>query len=389
MNSRDICDLPGLDNAEGIVTTSQLDYRDQAERHDQVEPVFMGVHQIDPTKDTRWSRFIERHSKASVFHSVGWLQALQRTYGYQPTVLTTSSPSEELKNGFVFCRVKSWLTGLRLVSLPFSDHCEPLCDSVADLELLIHALQTNSEPRDWRYLEVRPISGHFGEVIHANSFSPVAKYYLHTLNLRPNADDLFQSFDKDCVQRRIRRGDRAGLVEQSGRSEELLEDFYRLFVATRSRHNLPPMPYTWFQNLNLCMGESLEMRVAYKSEIPVSAVLTLQFKDIVLYKYGCSDARFKRLGATPWLLWKAIAGAKSRSALRFDFGRTDADNNGLLGFKNHWVPEPQELTYWKFPEAASIGSTKGWKLQVAKRAFSCMPKPLLKLTGRLIYRHIG
>jgi hypothetical protein len=349
----------------------------------------MVVHQIDPTKDMRWERFIKGHANASVFHMVGWLQALQRTYGYQPFVLTTSPPTEELKNGLVFCRVKSWLTGLRLVSLPFSDHCEPLCDSVEELNLLIRDLQTTIEHLHWKYLEVRPISRRFGEANQKSGFSAVARYYLHTLSLLPTFDDLFHSFDKDCVQRRIRRGDRAGLIERCGLSEELLRDFYTLFVATRSRHSLPPMPYAWFQNLSRCLGESAEIRIAYKGEVPISAVLTLRFKDTVLYKYGCSDAQFKRLGATPWLLGKAIAGAKSKGALRFDFGRTEADNKGLLEFKNHWVPEPQELTYWKFPQTGLIDSTKGWKLQVAKRAFSCMPKSLLRLTGGLLYRHVG
>jgi lipid II:glycine glycyltransferase (peptidoglycan interpeptide bridge formation enzyme) len=133
----------------------------------------------------------------------------------------------------------------------------------------------------------------------------------------------------------------------------------------------------------------VEIRIAYKSEVPVSAVLTLLFKDTVLYKYGCSDARFKSLGATPWLLWKAIAAAKSKGALRFDFGRTEEDNKGLLEFKNRWVPKPQELIYWKIPKTSSIDSARGWKLQMAKRAFSVMPKSLLRLTGRLLYRHVG
>jgi hypothetical protein len=149
------------------------------------------------------------------------------------------------------------------------------------------------------------------------------------------------------------------------------------------------MPYAWFLNLSRCLGESVEIRIAYQNEVPISAVLTLRFKDTVLYKYSCSDARFKRLGATPWLLWKAIAAAKSKGALTFDFGRTEEDNKGLLEFKNHWVPEPQKLTYWKFPETASSDSTKGWKLQVAKRAFSYMPKSLLRLTGEILYRHFG
>src|SRR5216684_7067811 len=100
----------------------------------------MRIYQIDPTKDKRWSDLVERHPKASVFHAVGWLEALRNTYGYDPVAFTTSSPSGELNNGFVFCRVNSWLTGRRLVSLPFSDHCEPLVDTDDELKFLTRSV---------------------------------------------------------------------------------------------------------------------------------------------------------------------------------------------------------------------------------------------------------
>src|SRR2546430_5296635 len=84
------------------------------------------LYSLDPLEDPRWAEFVQRHPRASVFHTPGWLEALRRTYGYEPVVYTTSLPRAELTNGLVFCRVRSWLTGRRLVSLPFSDHCEPL-----------------------------------------------------------------------------------------------------------------------------------------------------------------------------------------------------------------------------------------------------------------------
>src|SRR5262245_25827296 len=84
------------------------------------------VHRVDHVRDRRWPEFLKRDSRASVFHSSEWLEALRRTYAYEPTVLTTSAPGEDLVNGLVFCRIRSWLTGTRIVSVPFSDHCEPL-----------------------------------------------------------------------------------------------------------------------------------------------------------------------------------------------------------------------------------------------------------------------
>src|SRR5580704_825189 len=177
----------------------------------------MRVYELDPTQDLRWARFVDKYPRASVFHTVAWLEALRRTYGYEPVVFTTSPPTSELKNGLVFCRVKSWLTGRRLVSLPFSDHCEPLCDSAEDMNFLIRHLQTTLELQGWKYLELRPINGNFGQTGDGMRFLPVARYFLHTLSLHPDLNDLFRSLDKDSVQRRIQRAMQAGLVEKCGR----------------------------------------------------------------------------------------------------------------------------------------------------------------------------
>ncbi len=346
-------------------------------------------YQIDPTLDPRWTELLLRHPKASVFHSAGWLRALKSTYGYEPVVFTTSPPTEPLTNGIAFCRVDSWLTKRRLVSLPFSDHCDPLCNSREELDSLIDYLQDNWKHQNLKYLELRPTESNFGQS-GDYGFQPVAKYFLHTLSLSPDLQDLLRGFDADCVRRRIRRADSAGLEDRCGRSEELLKDFYGLFTLTRGRHRLPPIPYAWFRSLVLCQGEALEIRVAYKDETPISAILTLHFKETVYYKYGCSDVRFNKFGATPWLFWKAMVAAKIRGAKVFDFGRTEEDNLGLLAFKNHWAPHPQSLVYWRYPiGSSSLVSVTGWKLKMAKRVFSYLPDSILKIIGELVYRHIG
>jgi hypothetical protein len=345
------------------------------------------AYEIDPTCDARWGAFVERHPRASVFHGAAWLRALRRTYGYVPVAFTTSAPGEALRSAIVFCHVNSWLTGHRLVSLPFSDHCEPLCDSSEELGFLIRHLQSTMNQEHWKYLEIRPVSERFSEA--RGGFAPAAKFLLHTLDIRPDLAVLFHSFDKDSVQRRIRRADRAALVEECGNSDELLSDFYRLFVITRRRHRLPPIPRIWFRNLIQEQNGAVEIRVAYTNGKPIAAILTLRFGSVVYYKYGCSNHTFNRLGAIPWLFWKAIKAAKSSGALQFDMGRTEVTHAGLLVFKNHWVSNPQELTYWDFPVGSPVGPANGWKMKTASHIFSLMPKSMLEITGRLLYRHIG
>jgi hypothetical protein len=344
---------------------------------------------LDPLSDARWDNFIARHPNSSVFHQKGWLETLARTYRYTPLVFTTARPGDELKNGLVVCQVASWITGNRVVSLPFSDHCEPVANSDDDMKALICESQSALRGHGWRYLELRPIRQGFSEMARDLKFQPTGRFWRHVMDLRPDFSDLFRSFHKSSIQRRVKHADASGLVEKCGTTPELLRAFYHMLVLTRSRHNLPPAPFDWFQNLVECQGKALEIRVAYKDAEPMAAILTLRFRQTAYFKYGASDARFNRFGATPWLLWRAIQAAKSSGALRFDFGRTQADNPGLLAFKNHWVPRCEPLTYWRYPGADSEGSSGDWKVKTAKRVFSHLPLRLLVISGKLIYRHIG
>src|SRR3981189_1014663 len=134
----------------------------------------MRFYQIDPTTDERWAPFLEGHPSSSVFHTAAWLQALQLTYGYEPLAFTTSPPTEALKHGLVFCHVNSWLTGNRLVSLPFSDHCEPLCGSGEEASFLFRFLQAAVDRQEWKYLEVRPTNMNFNQTGCGTGFRPAS-----------------------------------------------------------------------------------------------------------------------------------------------------------------------------------------------------------------------
>jgi hypothetical protein len=347
------------------------------------------VYEVDPLGDRRWQSLVERHPQASIFHHRAWLDALHRTYGYEPVVFTTSPPESDLENGLIFCRIRSWVTGHRLVSLPFSDYCEPLCDRDEEFESLIRHLQATRIGQEWKYIEVRPMKESFEDGVKKLGFNAIAKYTLHRVDLEPAAEEIFRRVDKNSVQRRVRRAERSGVVEVCGRSERLLKDFYWLMVRTRARHNLPPQPYAWFRNLLHCLGEAVELRLAYMKNVPVGAVLILHFKDTSYYKYGCSDARFHSLGVMPFLLWRALLHAKAIGSRILDLGKTEDGQSGLIEFKNHWTPLSAWLTYWTFPSEPSFTSNQDWKLRMVKRVCAYMPERLLAGAGTLIYRHIG
>jgi CelD/BcsL family acetyltransferase involved in cellulose biosynthesis len=364
-------------------------------RHDEVsigsasalprETPAMSIYEVDPLQDPRWERLVERHHLASVFHSTRWLRALRSTYGYQAVAVSTSPPEVELSNALLLCRVESWITGRRYVSLPFSDHCDPLVDSAEEFDhLLLHVKRTVGDA-GWDYLEVRPASFQPGEV---TGLGKSDTYYHHSLGLQKSAEGLFHDFHKDCVQRKIRRAEREKLRYEEGRSEALLEKFYRLMVMTRRRQGLPPQPMAWFRGLIPSFGEGLKIRVAMKDDTPVASILTLSHKKCMTYKYGCSDAKFSNLGGTPLLFWRAIQEAKTDGLEELDLGRSDIDNLGLVAFKEHWGARRSVLNYWRYPKK-SQANPNAWTIRLGHQIASVLPQWSLRAVGSAVYPHIG
>jgi CelD/BcsL family acetyltransferase involved in cellulose biosynthesis len=349
----------------------------------------MSVYEVDPLKDPRWEEFLQAHPGSSFFHTPAWLEALSRTYGYDLHAITTTKPGQPLTNGLVLCRVRSWLTGSRMVSLPFSDHCQPLVDRSEDLAELVGFLRKDVDSGRAKYCELRMAKEVNSDLSESVGLTESSVYCFHILDLRPGVNEIYRRFHKSCVQRKVQRAEREALTLQEGRSEAELAMFYRLLLLTRRRHQLPPQPLQWFRNLIQTCGDNLLIRVALKDGKPVASVLTLSHKKTVIYKYGCSDSQMHNLGGMPLLFWRAIREAKEQGAEEFDFGRSELDNDGLISFKDHWGGERSQLAYYRYPAASSEAVAAPGQMESALKAFSVLPDFCLTTAGRLLYRHIG
>lgn len=349
------------------------------------------IYPFDPLTDARWNEFLQRQTRPSVFHTLPWLDALRRTYGYEPVAFTTSPPNQELRSAIVLCRINSWLTGRRLVSLPFSDHCDLLTDSTAETAAYFPILQKELRQSHLRYVEVRPTHGLHVGIPHPYS---TYSYCLHQLDLTPDIDTLFYNCHKNSTQRKIRRAEREGLVYEEGRSEPMLNHFYRLLVQTRRRHNLPPQPMHWFQNLVQSFGEALKIRLAFHGSQPIAGIITIRYKRTLLYKYGCSDARFHNLGCMHFLLWRSILEAKREGLSVFDLGRSEWGAKGLIMFKDRWGTQRSTLTYIRLLSSEQSSSkfiSRGtdWTEWTAKHVIPYLPDSMICAISNVLCRHFG
>jgi CelD/BcsL family acetyltransferase involved in cellulose biosynthesis len=343
------------------------------------------LHTTDPLTDHRWDELVASHPNASAFQERGWVEALVRTYGYEPFVLTSSPPGEALTDGILLCRVASWLTGARAVSLPFADHCQPLLNQGRGEKEFASWLQQRCRSDGWKYVELRPLS--WSETAD-HALPPGRSFGYHVLDLTPTLDEIFRGFHKSSMQRRIRRAEKEGLSYEVG-SGELLEPFYRLLLITRRRHRLVPQPRAWFRNLLECMGDKAQIRVARKDGIPIAAIFTLRHRSTVMYKYGCSDETFHNLAAMPFLFWKLIVDSKQWGATNLDLGRSDLDQPGLIAFKDHLGARQKQITYFRYPEESQRGAAQASSVRAMRRLVSCLPDAALSMAGNALYRHVG
>jgi len=346
----------------------------------------MNVYEIDPTTDERWEDFLQNHPQASIFHTRGWLEALRRTYGYTPVAFTTSPPGCPLTNGLPFCKISGWLGRRRLVALPFSDHCAPLVESQEQLTYLLGYLRAKLAGERWSYVQIRANEAGVADPSGCDTRDTLV---LHELDLRPTLDNIFRSFHPSCVQRKIKRAEREKLEYKEGQSEALLTAFYRLLQVTRRRHGVPPQPFEWFQNLTACLGDAVKVRVAYNCGLPIAGVVTLRYKQTMMYKYGSSAPESTALGGMQFLLWSAIQEAKKDNIPVFDMGRTDVENQGLVLFKDRWGATRTNLRYFQYPAQRVNNKLEALQLRVIKGLCSHAPIGLLAAAGKVLYKYAG
>jgi hypothetical protein len=341
----------------------------------------MNVSSINPVTDPRWADLVQSHPAAGIFHTTGWLKALCRTYRYEPVAYAIEDHNR-LLSAIPFCRVDSFITGRRLVSLPFSDHCQPLADSTDHLAELFIAASNDARRERLKYFEIRPLSEFKTGLVTSDSVA------VHNLDISRSEDELLASFHADCIRRKIAKSERQGLQYEEGRSDDLLRKFYALLLVTRRKHGIPPQPLKWFHNLIDCCGAALKICVASKDDIPIASIITLSFKKTVVYKYGCSDPEYNALAGTIFLLWRTIQQAKNEGRTSLDLGRSDYSNPGLITFKDRWGASRINVNYYRSGKA-STRSTESSLAVVAKRLLSSVPDPMFSALGGMLYRHVG
>jgi CelD/BcsL family acetyltransferase involved in cellulose biosynthesis len=339
---------------------------------------------LDPLRDRRWRDLVQRDPRASAFHTPEWLEALRRTYGFAPIVYAAEPAHGELRSAIAFCGVASWLTGRRLVSLPFSDHCEPLVDGPDRLRELLGNIAAEARRDGWRYVQLRPRTA----AVIGDGFERDEANYLYTIDLGRDVDAIFAAIKKNN-RYDIRRAERGGLRSVVGNDRSFVRAYFRLHAMTRSTQGVPPQPYAWFENLAGCLGDMLEIHLLLDADTPIAGLVTIRFRDQLMLKYSASDPVRDRLGMGKSLVWQSILRAKARGATTLDWGRCEPQHTGLAEFKERFGAMRSDLVYLRSPGVPPKRRRSSWVSAAARSLVPRLPVRVLTAAGRVAYRHVA
>lgn len=339
---------------------------------------------INPLKFPGWDELILNYEGYSSFHTSGWIRTIRDTYNYEPQFFVVKE-NDSVSSIIPIMTVKSFLTGKRAVSLPFSDYCEPLINDSAHFKNLFEKIISFAKSQKLKYVEVRGGQKYFGDI------APSTIDYLHKLDLTKGEESIFKNLSSN-TKRNIKKAEREDVTVSISGSEEALEDFYQMNCATRKKHGLPPQPKKFFENLHkyLLAKDKGFIAIARHQNKSVASALYMFTGKKAIYKYGASYMEFQNLRANNIVMWEAIKRCINDGYEEFCFGRTEPDNEGLRKFKLGWgTTEEVNNTYRYDLKKDSFvplqTKTSGYHTKI----FGNIPLPFLKLFGILFYRHFG
>ena len=339
---------------------------------------------VDPRSDLRWQHLVHR-APSSVFHSPSWIQVICETYGWEASAYLLLDDQGEPRAGIPFCRIQDML-GERIVTLPFSDHCDPLVDELESWVILIDQLLKEHLPVNVRCLYNNlPVSD--------KRFQLVKEAKWHRLDLRPDDGALWEAMH-DSTHRAVRKSQREGVVLRLAESEDDLRAFFEMHLKVRKyKYSLLAQPYSFFQNIwrHFVNAQQGFVLLAVHNDRIVAGDFFLVWKDTLYYKFNASLHDDLSHRPNDLLIWEAIRRGKAMGLSYLDFGLSDIDQDGLIRYKRKFATEERIISFLRFsPNGGPTPAQKEIRDLLGKLTTrftdQMVPDPITERAGEDLYR---
>lgn len=336
---------------------------------------------IDALSERQWPD-VARHQLGSLFCCPPWIRAVARTYGFavKASVRTVGS---RIEAAVPYCEISD-IRGDRLVSLPFSDYCDPLIGDRETWNQLVTPLLASNVPINLRCLRSAVPAGD-------ERFRVKVPALWHGVNLNQSEEELWASLHSSARQN-IRKARINGVSVRDGRTIDDMRTFHRMHRSLRkSKYRLLAQPLSFFENIHeeFARNDGINVLLAEHDGEPIAGIVLLEWNGTLYYKFNASlDQRYC---PNDLLAWHALQYGRQRGMVRFDFGLSDLEQPGLIRYKRKFATEEREVSFvqWR-PEgyANPKGDQAGAVLHemTALLTDAAVPDEVTRTAGEKLYR---
>ena len=277
------------------------------------------------------------HHLSSLFTSPQWIDAVGRTYGFELQASVSICDNHEA--AILFSHICDF-RGERVVSLPFSDYCDPLVEDPDTWRELITPLMAFNSP-----IRLRTLRSDLPGKDERFSHCKTAKW--HGIDLGRDENELWAGLSPQARQN-IRHARRSGVVVRQGKSIDDVQVIYRMHCHIRkTKYRLLAQPLAFFENLYDIFRPDggATVLIAEFGAVPLAALFLLQWRNILYYKFNASVDQ----GCRPndLLIWEAILLGRQRGLAALDFGLSDLEQPGLIRYKRKYATEERTIYFFE------------------------------------------
>lgn len=345
---------------------------------------------IDPVADPRWDKFVEDHPFGWLTHLSGWKRVLEKSFKHMKGYYLVILNNDTIQAALPVYEVRSWLTGNKLVSIPFATLCDPLVSEKSDMKVLLGAVKRLAKERGISRVQIRTLNSY--TLIEDDSLYIDRKYKHHYLLLDRPPEELRKKFSRSCVRQRISRAGKSDLILKKGLDVSDLAAFYQLHLMSRKQKGLPAHPYKFIKMLweEFSLSQKVTIFLAEHKRKTIAGIMLFKYKDRVSAEYSLVDNKFLSLSPSHFLFWEAIKLACQEGFKIFDFGRTASTNVSLMDFKKRWGTEAVDLPEFYYPKDAFENKDReesSIKFRFVRGVCKHSPDFALSMVGTFIYKH--
>lgn len=296
----------------------------------------------EQTSKGRWTRLISRGGIVRPGWWSEWEKILADGLGYRTYRLEETDGSGDLAGGILLARVRSWLFGDFLVSLPYLNYGGVHASDFAVAQRLIDRAVALADDLDVDHLCLR----HESPLEHPRLTHSRTDKVLMRLELPGNSDELWKRVGPK-VRNQVRKAEKCGLSVSWGH-EELLSDFYRVFSRNMRDLGTPVYGKKFFAAMLRHLGDRAEICVVRGPDgAPYAASILIHGIGVSEVPSASSIREYNSTCANMLLYWSMLCRTIERGHHEFDFGRSTIDSN-TYRFKKQWgaTPSPSCWQYY-------------------------------------------